>query len=326
VNRFLPLVLLTFALTLITSHRFATAQPPIPATQPDVPKFQPPPDVPQLEPPPRLAPQRAVPELEPPVEPKKRTPQETKAFIESIFSEKIVHVFKNACYSCHSDRKAAAGLNLQRLKPDLVTPASIEIWQRVYERVRDKEMPPPDAAPPARLPAEPVVPDPLVPPVRPFFPGRVVEVDPTEENRQAIEGPVELLLEAAKVKYPVALAVPPLLVIRGDESPAQRLHKQLRNNALRRLEDEIHRYESATISIEPVQASLIELINADLTLSTNKEQRIALLTNAVRAQRMLERSTYARYESGREDRAAFLTAKSARLQAQIRLESELNKK
>lgn len=267
-----------------------------------------------------------VPEVQPSDQPKERTPQETKAFIESLYSGKIVPVFKNACYSCHNDRKVAAGLNLQRLKPDLVTPASVEIWQRVYERVRDGEMPPPDAVPPAGLPVPPVVDEPIPLPAPRDFPGRGLDVDPAEENRPGLEGAVDQLLEAAKVKYPEMLAAVPLLVIRGDESSVQRLQKQLRNNALRRFQVDQIAYETARIGIEPLQASLIDLINADLALAATKPERVSSLTKSVTAHRMLERSAYARWEHGVSDKTSFLTAKSARLQAQIRLQAELDKK
>ncbi|MEM7143836.1 MAG: DUF1592 domain-containing protein [Verrucomicrobiota bacterium] len=46
------------------------------------------------------------------------------------------------CLECHDDAVSKADLNLADLKFDLKDPAKFAIWQRVFERVRDGEMPP----------------------------------------------------------------------------------------------------------------------------------------------------------------------------------------
>ena len=46
------------------------------------------------------------------------------------------------CMDCHGDDDAEAGLNLTELAFDLDQPHAFKSWQRIYERVRDGEMPP----------------------------------------------------------------------------------------------------------------------------------------------------------------------------------------
>ena len=46
------------------------------------------------------------------------------------------------CLDCHSEDEPEAGLNLSKLAFDLREPNAFKNWRRVYERVRDGEMPP----------------------------------------------------------------------------------------------------------------------------------------------------------------------------------------
>ena len=46
------------------------------------------------------------------------------------------------CLECHDDVERKADLNLWDLEFDLKDPAKFAIWQRVFERIRDDEMPP----------------------------------------------------------------------------------------------------------------------------------------------------------------------------------------
>ena len=46
------------------------------------------------------------------------------------------------CLDCHSDDEPEAGLSLTKLPFDLHSPQAFDSWSRVYERVRDGEMPP----------------------------------------------------------------------------------------------------------------------------------------------------------------------------------------
>jgi mono/diheme cytochrome c family protein len=50
------------------------------------------------------------------------------------------------CLDCHQDADAEAGLDLAALSRDLSDPAVQMRWVRVFDRVQDGEMPPPDAA------------------------------------------------------------------------------------------------------------------------------------------------------------------------------------
>lgn len=50
---------------------------------------------------------------------------------------------KQHCYDCHSGETAEAGLDLDKL-PDHFTDAKSDRWVRIFDRVKDGEMPPPD--------------------------------------------------------------------------------------------------------------------------------------------------------------------------------------
>ncbi|HUG91769.1 MAG TPA: DUF1592 domain-containing protein [Planctomycetaceae bacterium] len=58
-----------------------------------------------------------------------------------------VRAFLSAhCYDCHQGADAEAGLDLAALSADLSDAATGKRWVRIHDRVRDGEMPPPDAA------------------------------------------------------------------------------------------------------------------------------------------------------------------------------------
>ena len=54
--------------------------------------------------------------------------------------------FSTHCYECHQGEDSEAGLNLEALELDLNEGAVRKRWIRVYDRVRDGEMPPPGSA------------------------------------------------------------------------------------------------------------------------------------------------------------------------------------
>ncbi len=57
-----------------------------------------------------------------------------------------VHSFlRQNCFDCHEGSDAEAGLDLQTLSADLSDPAKLQRWVRLLDRVREGEMPPPDA-------------------------------------------------------------------------------------------------------------------------------------------------------------------------------------
>ncbi len=53
---------------------------------------------------------------------------------------------KQHCYNCHRGDEPKGGLNLQSLSGDLSDSAAERHWVRIFDRVRDGEMPPADAA------------------------------------------------------------------------------------------------------------------------------------------------------------------------------------
>ncbi|MCA9070177.1 MAG: DUF1587 domain-containing protein, partial [Planctomycetaceae bacterium] len=53
--------------------------------------------------------------------------------------------FKTHCYSCHAEGATEGGLDLSKLSSDLKEEKTLARWVRIYDRVREGEMPPPDA-------------------------------------------------------------------------------------------------------------------------------------------------------------------------------------
>ena len=53
--------------------------------------------------------------------------------------------FAKYCNDCHGDGADEGGLELGVLSPDLANPANFASWQRIFDRVRTREMPPQDA-------------------------------------------------------------------------------------------------------------------------------------------------------------------------------------
>lgn len=51
------------------------------------------------------------------------------------------------CLDCHSGTQAEAGLDLEKLKPDVLNPKHAKHWVRIYDRVEAGEMPPADYEP-----------------------------------------------------------------------------------------------------------------------------------------------------------------------------------
>jgi len=48
------------------------------------------------------------------------------------------------CYDCHGDGSKEGGLALDQLERDVSDPASFAVWERIFDRVVDEEMPPAD--------------------------------------------------------------------------------------------------------------------------------------------------------------------------------------
>lgn len=57
--------------------------------------------------------------------------------------------FKTHCSACHADGASEGGLDLSQLGSDLSEAKTMARWVRIYDRVRDGEMPPPDADQPS---------------------------------------------------------------------------------------------------------------------------------------------------------------------------------
>ncbi len=57
-------------------------------------------------------------------------------------SASLERLLSKHCYECHDDLTTKGGLNLIDLPMDLSDRANFELWQRVFDRVREGEMPP----------------------------------------------------------------------------------------------------------------------------------------------------------------------------------------
>jgi hypothetical protein len=314
-RRSLPLTCLVLLLISLSS---ASAQRRVPLPQP--PEDRPPIHRPAEE---GLPAEPGLPAEGPP----ERSPAETKAFIEGIYKDEIAPALQAACYSCHGNKKATVGLNLQRLTLDFDNPATAETWQRVYERVRDGEMPP-RGAKGFPAPPKPKEPEPMPPPVPSPFP--VAPPDPEREGREAVLGSLVKLRSATKKEFDVleesARRLGHSTPIRAEDSAMLRLQKQARNAAFARAQVNMAQFEFGQLTLDVVLEAVVKLYSTELPLASNHEQRVDVLTRAVAAHRLVEDITYTKVQGYREDESKFFAAKTARLEAQIRLQAELDKR
>ncbi len=58
--------------------------------------------------------------------------------------DELSFFFEKHCYECHDDLTTKAGLDLYALSTDLGDPESFAKWERIYDRIQNGEMPPPD--------------------------------------------------------------------------------------------------------------------------------------------------------------------------------------
>lgn len=290
-TRFLPAVGWFAALMLLSGNLLAQASKDLPPPLP----------FPRLDPPPR--PQEAP--LQPIQAPRLRSPEEAKAHAEKIYSDLVGPALKNACYSCHSDSKASAGLNLQRLKPDFMSAESGELWRRVYERLRDKEMPP-------SKPGEVL-----------YAPGSQAEAS----RRIVVDAIQQPVFDAQRLKAEALErgGVPPPPIREGD-SRVVRLRKQMRDTAWQHADvvRQIHR--SGRMTLDQALTAELMVLESELDLATTRQERVAALTKALAAARAVEDIVYSQYSLEIYDKAKFTQAKNARLLIQLQLQTELEKK
>lgn len=57
--------------------------------------------------------------------------------------------FQAYCHDCHAKGASEGGLDLGKLDRDLAQPQTLAMWIRIHDRVKDGEMPPPDAKQPS---------------------------------------------------------------------------------------------------------------------------------------------------------------------------------
>jgi hypothetical protein len=65
------------------------------------------------------------------------------------FRQPLNAFFTRFCTDCHADGANEGGLDLDLLGEDLSDAATFAQWERVFDRVRDKEMPPEDLEQPS---------------------------------------------------------------------------------------------------------------------------------------------------------------------------------
>jgi len=66
------------------------------------------------------------------------------------FKSTLNKFFVSYCNDCHADGADEGGLSLDKLGADLSNPAIFAKWERIYDRVRDGEMPPEDETQPSK--------------------------------------------------------------------------------------------------------------------------------------------------------------------------------
>ena len=65
--------------------------------------------------------------------------------VSPAFDDRPLHVFlENHCYECHDDQSEKGGLDLYSLSTELGDPATMQKWVRIFDRVKNGEMPPED--------------------------------------------------------------------------------------------------------------------------------------------------------------------------------------
>lgn len=276
----------------------AIAQRPLQPPQPAGPPLPPPVPAP-LEPVPIPSPPGADPNQDPAERPP--TLEQMRARAAGTYKADISTYFQENCYRCHSDKKATAGLNLQALKPDFERPESLELWKRVVERLRYDEMPPRSLTPKPR------------------------ELEAQARNMSEL---INSLIHGFESLRPDAFErlVVESLEIRAEDSRAVRLKKQHRNAAAEQLRLVIQQFQLGRITHDLVAASLLDLTNAEYALAPTKEERIAALQTAVDLHRRIESSVYSMWTAGVTDSGQLMGWKSRRLEAQVHLQMEIDRK
>lgn len=82
------------------------------------------------------------------------------------------------------------------------------------------------------------------------------------------------------------------------------------------------KHMEGTLMLNPLVDARNQLLDAELQLVETKEERLALFRKRIDNMRELEDSERQRYESGVDTFESFLSAKTARLQAEIDLAEE----
>jgi hypothetical protein len=211
----------------------------------------------------------------------------------------LADYLKSNCFRCHSDAKAAAKLNLQQLKPDFSTSASLEMWQRVYERTRDGEMPP------QAMNAE-----------------REQETPAASEARFAFLAALKKVLTAAGPRDPLSGISFAPIPIAAEDSSLLRLKKQRRNAAAQSAELQMEYYRGGRSRSEEVIRSLQDVAAAEYDVATLPAERVAALQKSLALARTFEELVYQQTNFGTATVMDCSRARAARLKIQIQLEEE----
>jgi hypothetical protein len=248
--------------------------------------------------------------------PKLLTATEVRALADRLHRESIAGYLKAKCFACHSDAKVTAGLNLQRLLPDFVSADSAERWQRVYERLRDKEMPPGPKPAPAKVAL----------PIGPLPPGVVPEPEPPPDPRYVALDAIGKVLSSSRHLRPNGNFDVTPIVVGPAETYVRRLMMQKRDAVAEMLAIKRQQYQFGGAPLADVISGIQSLTRAELALATTDEQRVRLLRRQVDFSRRLEDDCFGKTEGGFASFDEFYAAKEARLGAQIELQLLLEKR
>jgi len=247
--------------------------------------------------------------------PAARPPRENKAELEKFASDaykKSISPFLAAnCVKCHGNKKAQAKLNLETLKPDFLSDDTFPMWQLVYERIRDEEMPPPSEPRSRRGPGD--------------------DGDAPGKGEGAAFGFASLSkavsrAAAWRAEDEVDLRRREIL---SEDDALTRLLKRRRNAAVDVVQASRNILESGVgqgiTAFTVHQEALRQLLTAELDLVAGTPREIDIYKQQVALSRTLESFIYERFRSGTDPAQTFFEAKYDRLDAEVKLQRAIAK-
>lgn len=231
------------------------------------------------------------------------TPAEVRTVTAKLFQDSMAGHLKANCFRCHGNAKSEAKLNLEALPPDFLSDDSAEKWRRVYERVRDEEMPPPTG---------------VIPPQR----GAVArEKNVPRDFLEALQKSYQIARKLRDLSAPE----PASHLIPASATSLQSLQIQRRNAAAMRVEVVRNQYELAKVKAEVMLEAMSSFLEAELELAQSDADRLAILRRQLAIARECEDMGYSKYHGGAGGLDEHLRLKEYRLATQVELQRCIEK-